>query len=95
MKKGMKLVCMVLTLAMLLGLLAGCGGKGGDDSNGGGSDQTLLLGLIGPMTGDYAHYGTSTRDGAQVAVEEINAASSCRPRTLRAIPTPPSLPLAS
>ena len=72
MKKGMKLVCMVLTLAMLLGLLAGCGGKGGDDSNGGGSDQTLLLGLIGPMTGDYAHYGTSTRDGAQVAVEEIN-----------------------
>lgn len=102
MKKGMKLVCMVLTLAMLLGLLAGCGGKGGDDSNGGGSDQTLLLGLIGPMTGDYAHYGTSTRDGAQVAVEEINAAaastdgsSSCRPRTLRAIPTPPSLPLVS
>lgn len=74
MKKGMKLVCMVLTLAMLLGLLAGCGGKGDDDSNGGGSDQTLLLGLIGPMTGDYAHYGTSTRDGAQVAVEEINAA---------------------
>ena len=73
MKKGMKLVGMVLTLAMLLGLLAGCGGKGGDDSNGG-SDQTLLLGLIGPMTGDYAHYGTSTRDGAQVAVEEINAA---------------------
>ena len=54
MKKRMKLVCMVLTLAMLLGLLAGCGGKGGDDSNGG-SDQTLLLGLIGPMTGDYAH----------------------------------------
>ena len=74
MKKRMKLVCMVLTLAMLLGLLAGCGGKGGDDSNGGGSDKTLLLGLIGPMTGDYAHYGTATRDGAQVAVEEINAA---------------------
>ena len=91
MKKGMKLVCMVLTLAMLLGLLAGCGGKGGDDSNGGGSDQTLLLGLIGPMTGDYAHYGTSTRDGAQVAVEAASTAgsSSCRPRTLRAIPTPP------
>ena len=41
-----------LLLAGLLGLLAGCGGKGGDDSNGGGSDQTLLLGLIGPMTGD-------------------------------------------
>ena len=54
MKKGMKLVCMVLTLAMLLGLLAGCGGKGGDDSNGG-SDQTLLLGLI-----DYYDLGVTT-----------------------------------
>ena len=83
MKKGMKLVCMVLTLAMLLGLLAGCGGKGGDDSNGGGSDQTLLLGLIGPMTGDYAHYGTSTRDGAQVAVEEINAAGGILGATVK------------
>ena len=41
MKKGMKLVCMVLTLAMLLGLLAGCGGKGGDDSNGAGK-HTLI-----------------------------------------------------
>ena len=95
MKKGMKLVCMVLTLAMLLGLLAGCGGKGGDDSNGGGSDQTLLLGLIGPMTGDYAHYGTSPRDGAQVPAASTAGSSSCRPRTLRAIPTPPSLPLVS
>ena len=66
-----KMTAFLVTLCMLAALLAGCGGKGGDDSNGG-SDQTLLLGLIGPMTGDYAHYGTSTRDGAQVAVEEIN-----------------------
>ena len=37
-------------------------------------DKTLLLGLIGPMTGDNANYGTSTRDGAQIAVDEINEA---------------------
>ena len=37
-------------------------------------EKTLLLGLIGPMTGDYANYGTSTRDGAQIAVDEINEA---------------------
>ena len=53
-----KMTAFLVTLCMLAALLAGCGGKGGDDSNGGGSDQTLLLGLIGPMTGDYAHYGT-------------------------------------
>lgn len=42
-----------------------------DTADGG---KTLLLGLIGPMTGDYANYGTSTRDGAQIAVDEINEA---------------------
>ena len=47
-----------------------------DDNADAGTDgeKTLRLGLIGPMTGDYANYGTSTRDGAQVAVDEINAA---------------------
>lgn len=43
----------------------------GDAANG---DKTVVLGLIGPMTGDYANYGTSTRDGAQIAVDEINEA---------------------
>ncbi len=37
-------------------------------------EKTVRLGLIGPMTGDYANYGTSTRDGAQIAVDEINEA---------------------
>lgn len=47
-----------------------------DDSAAAGTDgeKTLRLGLIGPMTGDYANYGTSTRDGAQIAVDEINEA---------------------
>ena len=43
MKKGMKLVCMVLTLAMLLGLLAGCGG--------GGTSGTPAPGTAAPETG--------------------------------------------
>ena len=47
-----------------------------DDSAAAGTDgdKTVYLGLIGPMTGDYANYGTSTRDGAQIAVDEINEA---------------------
>ena len=46
-------------------------------------DKTLLLGLIGPMTGDYANYGTSTRDGAQIAVDEINAAGGVNGYTFK------------
>lgn len=38
------------------------------------SGAVLKIGGIGPLTGDYANYGTSTRNGAQLAVEEINAA---------------------
>ena len=36
--------------------------------------DTILLGGIGPMTGDAAMYGNSTYNGANLAVEEINAA---------------------
>lgn len=38
----------------------------------GGADNTLRLGTLGPYTGDYSLYGTSTRDGAALAVKELN-----------------------
>ena len=37
-------------------------------------EETFKIGVIGPMTGDYAQYGIGVYLGAQVAVEEINAA---------------------
>lgn len=36
------------------------------------AEQTLVIGGTGPLTGDYATYGCSTRNGAQIAMEEIN-----------------------
>ena len=36
-------------------------------------DETFLIGVIGPMTGDYAQYGLGVYHAAQVAAEEINA----------------------
>jgi len=33
-----------------------------------------MIGGVGPLTGDYAIYGTAVRNGAQIAVDEINAA---------------------
>lgn len=34
----------------------------------------LYIGGIGPTSGEYANYGTSIRDGAKIAVDEINSA---------------------
>lgn len=67
MKKTMKLFSIVLTIAMVLSLAA-CGNAGKSD------DATIMIGGIGPLTGDYANYGISTKNGAQIAVDEINAA---------------------
>ena len=33
----------------------------------------LVIGGVGPLTGDYAVYGNAVKNGAQIAVDEINA----------------------
>ena len=38
------------------------------------AEQVLVIGGTGPLTGDYATYGVSARNGAQIAMEELNAA---------------------
>ncbi len=57
-------------------VLAGCGGSnggGGSETTDGGSTGTFKIGGIGPVTGAAAIYGTATKFGAQVAVDELNA----------------------
>lgn len=61
-------MAVVMTFAM-----AGCGG--GDDTSAGSSDATeFVIGGIGPTTGAAATYGEAVKNGAQLAVDEINAA---------------------
>lgn len=36
-------------------------------------EETFKVGVIGPMTGDYAQYGTNVYNAAQIAIDEINA----------------------
>ncbi len=63
-----KFVAMMLVLVMCFAVTA-C------SSSGSSADPTkMILGGIGPLSGDYANYGTSVRNGAQLAVDEINAA---------------------
>ncbi len=62
-----KILSMVLCVVMLAAVMAGCGAKSDDPS-------VLKIGGIGPLTGDYATYGVSVKQGAEIAVKEINEA---------------------
>ena len=66
MKKFTKLTSLVLAAAMTVSALAGCGSSASSD--------TFKIGGIGPITGGAAIYGTAVMNGAQLAIDEINAA---------------------
>src|SRR5665647_138532 len=67
MKKRVVSVLLVAIFVASIFTFAGC-------SSSGSSDDVIKIGFIGPTTGDNAIYGSSAKDGAMLAVEEINAA---------------------
>ncbi len=69
-----------LATAVTLALAAaGCG-----TSSGGGSDaDTITIGISGPKTGDQAEYGKNWTEGANLALEEINAAGGVKGKKLK------------
>jgi len=58
---------LALTLIMVLACSSALFAAGGTEA------QTVKVGFIGPMTGDYANYGQLISKGAQLAVDEKNA----------------------
>ena len=70
-----KYLSLALAAILAMGALSGCGQTGGSDDKGAGEDaNTLVIGGIGPLTGGAATYGQSVKNGAELAVNEINAA---------------------
>lgn len=63
-----KLVSVLLAAVMAVGCFAGCGSKEAKNTD------AFYIGGIGPVTGDAAIYGSAVQNGAQIAVDEINAA---------------------
>ena len=59
---------------MMVFAMTACGG-GSSDGGSAGGDNVLHLGGIGPLTGPAALYGVAVNNGAQLAVDEINAAN--------------------
>ena len=74
-----KVLALTLSLAMAVPFLAACGdnNSGSTDTSkadGDSSSSTLKVGVIGPLTGDAAVYGNAVKNGAQLAIDEINEA---------------------
>ena len=70
MKNLKKVLAVLVALTLVVTCFAACGGneKPSNDAN------VLKIGFSGPLTGDYAQYGNGVKNGAQLAIDEINAA---------------------
>lgn len=76
--KKKNMLSMMLAGCLALSLTA-CGGSSesgaaSDNSGASGDSGTITLGMIGPLTGSVAVYGTHIENGVKLAIEEINAA---------------------
>ena len=68
--KKKQIAATLMAGAMCMGMLAGCGNK---DNTGSSDSNVFTVGVVGPLTGDAAIYGTNVVNAAQIAVDEINA----------------------
>lgn len=75
-KKNMLSMMLVGCLALSLTACGGSSesGAASDNSGASGDSGTITLGMIGPLTGSVAVYGTHIENGVKLAIEEINAA---------------------
>ena len=67
-----KTLCIALALVLIVGCLAACGTKSATTSASA-SSKAIKIGGIGPLTGAAAVYGNAAKQGAEIAVEEVNA----------------------
>ncbi len=73
-----KIVSFLLVAVLAIGCLTGCGEKatdaGNDKQESNSGELVFKIGGSGPLTGGAAAYGDAVNKGAQIAVDEINAA---------------------
>lgn len=67
-----KLLSVMMTVALAVGCLTGCGGGSAEKTEK--KADAFYIGGIGPTTGAAAIYGNAAKNGAQIAIDEINEA---------------------
>lgn len=90
MKRTLKL-SFLAAIAVLLVLVAGCGGDdestGGSGSSGDKPDgDAVKIGFLAGLTGDYGPWGEAGLAAAQVAVDEVNAEGGILGRPVEIVP---------
>ena len=69
----------LLTALLLIIFIVSCGEKKSADSN------VIKIGVIAPLTGNYAQYGTAVKDGVELKVNEINKAGGINGKKIELI----------
>jgi branched-chain amino acid transport system substrate-binding protein len=68
--KTSKRLAVIMVLMFMFSIIAGCGTKTADKSD----QKTIPVGINVELSGGAATYGTDARDGALLAIDQINAA---------------------
>ncbi len=79
MKKMKRLAALLMAAAMLAVVLSGCGGSKSADSS------EIVIGWLGPQTGDVAQYGLAVQAGVDLYIEQLNAAGGINGKTVRVV----------
>lgn len=85
MKKMTKVMSMALAASLVVASLTACGGSekeetasaetsAADETTAAADGEVFTIGGIGPVTGSAASYGNSVKQGAEIAIKEINEA---------------------
>ncbi|MDN4494068.1 ABC transporter substrate-binding protein [Ureibacillus aquaedulcis] len=92
-KKTLKRFASVfLASSLIVGALAGCSSNegtsstGGSSSSAGESSDVIKIGANLELSGAVASYGSSIKDGAELAIEEINAAGGIDGKQIEFVP---------
>ncbi|MDF2569808.1 MAG: hypothetical protein K0R55_1412, partial [Sporomusa sp.] len=75
-KTSVRLAAVVAVMMFMTGMLAGCGGLASND---------IKIGILNEMTGGNATFGTSSANGAKMAIKEANAKGGVLGKQIQAV----------